>query len=74
MTIQHQNNSLNYLINPRFTNVNRLFILSLSRNNAGCNRDSFSHYYVPNVRIKDFNVLNDGKSSFELPVKNEEEA
>ena len=37
-------------------------------------RDSFSHYYVPNVRIKDFNVLIDGKSFFDLPVKNEEEA
>ena len=24
-------------------------------------RDSFSHYYVPNARIKDFNVLIDGK-------------
>ena len=36
-------------------------------------RDSFSHYYVPNVRIKHFHVLNDGKSFFDLPVKNEEE-
>ena len=44
------------------------------RNNAGDNRDSFSHYYVPNVEIKDFNVLIDGKSFFDLPVKNEEEA
>ena len=35
-------------------------------------RDSFSHYYVPNVRIKDFNVLTDGESFFDLPVKNEE--
>ena len=34
----------------------------------------FSHYYVPNVRIKDFNILIDGKSFFDLPVKNEEEA
>ena len=37
-------------------------------------RDSFSHYYVPNLEIKDFNVLVDGKSFFDLPVKNEEEA
>ena len=36
--------------------------------------DSFSHYYVPIVRIKDFNVLIDGKSFFGLPVKNEQEA
>ena len=36
-------------------------------------RDSFSHYYVPNVKIKDFNVLIDG-SFFDLPVKNDEKA
>ena len=38
------------------------------------NNNSFSHYYVPNVEIKDFNVLIDGKSFFDLPVKNQEEA
>ena len=43
-------------------------------NTAKDYRDSFSHYYVPNVKIKDFNVLVDGKSSFDLSVKNEEEA
>ena len=37
-------------------------------------RDSFSHYYVPNFEIKDFNVLIDGKIFFNLPVKNEEES
>ena len=36
--------------------------------------DCFSPYYVPKVEIKDFNVLIDGKSFFDLPVKNEEEA
>ena len=79
ITIQPQNNNWNYLINPTFTNANRLFVLSLQRI-SGENkttkdyRDYFSHYYVPNVRIKDFNVLIDGKSFFDLPVKNEEEA
>ena len=32
-------------------------------------RDSLSHYYVPNVKIKDFNVLIDGKKSFWLASK-----
>ena len=72
MTIQPQNNNFNYLIDPTFTNVNRFFVLSFARNNAGDNRDSFSDYYVPKVEIKDFNVLIDGKSFFDLPVKNEE--
>ena len=66
MTIQPQNNNLNYLIDPTFTDVNRLFALSFTRNNAGDNRYSFSHYYLP----KNFNVLIDGKSFFDLPVKN----
>ena len=37
-------------------------------------RNSFSHYYVPNVRRRDFNVSIDGKGFFDLPVKNEKEA
>ena len=74
MTVQPQNNNLNYLIDPTFTNVNRLFVLSFQRiagenNTTKDRRDSFSHYYVPNVRIKDFNVLIDAKSFFDLPVK-----
>ena len=31
MTIQNNNNNLNYLIDPSFTNVNRLFVLSFER-------------------------------------------
>ena len=47
--------------------------MSFTRDNKGDTRDSFSDYYVPNVEIKDFNVLIDRKSFFDLPVKNEEE-
>ena len=72
MTIQPLNNNLNYLIDPTITYVNGLFVLSFSRNNSTDNRDSFSDYYAPIVEIKDFNVLIDRKSFFDLPVKNEE--
>ena len=74
MSIQPKNNNLNYLIDPTFTNVNRLFVLSFPRNNNTDSRYSFSNYYVPKVKVNDFNVLNDGKIFFDLPVKNEEEA
>ena len=73
MTIQPQNNNLNYLIDPTFTNVNILFVLPFARDNAGDNRDSFSDYFVPNIKIKYFNVLIDGQSFFDLPVKNKEQ-
>ena len=33
VTIQNNNNNLNHLIDPTFTNVNRLFVLSFPRNN-----------------------------------------
>ena len=51
-----------------------MFVLSFARNAEGDHRDSFSHYYVPNVEIKHFNVLIDWKSVFNFPVKNKEEA
>ena len=59
--------------------TNRLFVLPFQRiagknNTTQDYRDSFSHYYVPNIRKKNFNVLIDGESFFDLPVKNEEEA
>ena len=74
MTIQPKNNNLNYLIDTTFMNVNRLFVLSFPRNNNTDSRYSFSNYYVPKIRINDFNVLIDGKGFFDLSVKNEEEA
>ena len=74
MTIQPQNNNLNYLIDPTFTNVNRLFVMPFPRNNNTDSRYSYSNYYVPKVKISDFNVLIDGKRFFDLPVKIEEEA
>ena len=66
MTAQPQNDNLNYLIDPTFTNVDRLFVLSFGKNILGDKRNSFSNYYVPNVEIKDFNVLIDGKCFFDF--------
>ena len=74
MSIQPQNNNLNYLIDPTFTKVSRLFVLSFPRNNNTDSRYSFSNYYIPKVKVDDFNVLFDGKSFFDLSVKNDEGA
>ena len=59
MTNQTITNHLNHLIDPTFTKVNRLFVLSFENEEGSI---SFSKYYVPKVEIKDFNVLIDGKS------------
>ena len=70
MSNQTKNNNLNYLIDPTFINVNRLFVLTFINEDG---RTSFSKYYVPKVEIKDFDVLIEGKPYFEIPVKNKEE-
>ena len=66
MSNQNKNNNLNYLIDPTFSNVNRLFVLSFKNEDE---RTSYYKYYVPSVEIKDYNVLIDGNACFELPIK-----
>ena len=71
MTTEAVNNNLNILIDPTFTNVNRLFVLTYQ--NAD-DRQSFSQFYLPDVMVKDYNVIIDKLSFFDLPIKTEEEA
>ena len=63
-----QNANLNHLIEPRFQGVNRLFVL-VSQNDD--QRTSNKRYYTPNVEIKDYNVMIDGKNVFDQPVRND---
>ena len=69
MSNQTKTNILNYLIDPTFSRANRLFILSFENED---DRTSFSKYYTVSVETKDFNVLIDGKSFFNVPIKKEE--
>ena len=71
MTTEAVNNNLNILIDPTFTNVNRLFVLAYQ--NAD-DRQSFSQFYLPRVMVKDFNVIIDQLAFFDSPIKTEEEA
>ena len=59
ITNQTKTNHLNHLIDPAFTKVNRLFVLSFEDEEE---RTCFSKYYVPKVEVKDSNVLIDGKT------------
>ena len=65
MSNQNKNNNLSYLIDPTFSNVNRLFVLSFENED---DRTSYYKYYMPSVEIKDYNVLIDGNAFFELPI------
>ena len=60
-----RNRYLNYLINPSSQEVNRLFILSFEN---GDQRKSHSAYYLPNIEIKNYNVMIDGRNFFDQPI------
>ena len=71
MTTEAVNNNLNILIDPTFTNVNRLFVLAYQNADDG---QSFSQFYLPNVMVKDYNVIIDKLAFFDLPIKTKEKA
>ena len=62
-----QNPNLNYLVEPSFQGVNRVFVLAFEDD---AQRTGNKRYYIPNVEIKDYNVMIDGKIFFDQPVKN----
>ena len=71
MSTEAANNNLNILIDPTFTNVNRLFVLAYQ---TVYDRQSFSRFHLPNAMVKDYNVIIDKLAFFDLPIKTEEEA
>ena len=60
-----QNRYINYLINPSFQGVNRIFVLPFENENE---RTSHWTYYLPKVEIKDYNVMIDGRNFFDQPI------
>ena len=63
------NENLNHLIEPSFQGINRLFVLAFEHDNDNDWRTSNKRYYIPNVEIKDYNKVTDGKNFFDQPVK-----
>ena len=67
-TNQARNRYLDYLIDPGFQGVNRLFVLSF-KDDVG--RESHKQYYLLTVEIKDYNVMIDWWNFFDEPIKND---
>ena len=69
ITTQSKNNILDYLIDPAFRNINRLFALSFKNGGDDPRRNSVDEFYIPLVETKDFNALINNKPFFDQPVK-----
>ena len=67
-TSQAENKYLDFLIYPSFQGVNRLFVLSFEDDD---DRESHEQYYLPNVEIKDYNVVMDERNFIDKPIKND---
>ena len=67
VTIQAPKPYLDYLNDPSFQGVNRLFYLSFE-NSTG--RKSYKRCYLPQVEIIDYNDMITGQNFFNQPVKN----
>ena len=61
-----QNPNLNYLIEPSFQGVNRLFVLAFEND---AQRIVHSARYLPNVEIKNDKVMINGEMFFDQPIK-----
>ena len=70
-TIQVQNRYLDFLIDPSFQGINRLFVL-LFKDDDG--RESHKKYYVSTVEIKDYNVMIDWRNLSDQLIKNDSKA
>ena len=64
--LRHDPN-LNHLVEASFQGVNRLFVLAFEND---AQRTSHSGCYLPNVELKDYNVMINGENVFDQPVKN----
>ena len=62
-----QNPNLNYLIEPSFQGVNRLFVLAFENDE---DRTDHEKSYLPTVETKDYNIVINGENFFDQPIKN----
>ena len=62
-----RNANLNYLVEPSFQGINRLFVLAFEGDTP---RTPYSGYYLPNVEIKDYSIMINGENFFDQPIKN----
>ena len=56
------------MVEPSFQGVNRFFVLAFENDT---HRASYSGYYLPNVEIKDYNVMINEENFFDQPIKND---
>ena len=68
VSIERPRQYLDFLVDPIFQGINRLFVLSFENKD---HRTSHSRYFLPKEEIKDYNVMIGGQNFFDQPLKND---
>ena len=66
-TVQEQNRYLDSLIDPSFHGTKWIFVFSFANKNGWA---CYASYHPPQVELKGYNVMIDGRNVIDQPVKN----
>ena len=67
VSTDRQNQYLDFLIDPSFQGVDRLFVLSFENE---AQRTSYKPYYLPARETKNYNFMIGGQNCFDQPIRN----
>ena len=67
VSTERVNRYLDFLIDPSFEGVNRVFALPFEDQ---AQRTSYKRYYLSTIEIKNHNVMIEGQNVFDQPIRN----
>ena len=70
ITVNNEEKYIRELLDSSYQGVKRLFVLAYD-NTAGDNQvsiDSFKKYFLPRVKIENYNIKIDGKNFYDQPI------
>ena len=72
MSENGDDNAVKYIsLDPSFQGVNRLFIMTYSREAGQADRNSQQKYYLPRIDLKKYNVIIDRRNFYDNPIESD---
>ena len=61
------NENIRILIDPSWQGINRIFVLAYL-NDATCRPNSYRKYFLPRIKIENYNIEIDGRNFYDQPI------
>ena len=62
------NNNIREKLDASFDGVNKLFVLAYAHGNNITNENSYRRYFLPRLKIKNYNIEIDGRNFYDQPI------